>query len=90
MLIPVSVTALAEVVGKVITGTGVAASLRPRQYYRVPKETLETFLDDIEQLTNFFVIEFQRILFAENVPVTIAVGLLLVHTLDLASLRDRD
>ena len=51
-----------------------AASLRPRRYYRVPKETLETFLDDVEQLINFFVIEFQRILFAENVTVTVGVS----------------
>ncbi len=54
-------------------GTGVAASFRPRKYYRVPKETLETFLDDIEQLINFFVIEFQRILFAENPAATVGV-----------------
>lgn len=54
-------------------GTGVTASFRPRKYYRVPKETLETFLDDVEQLINFFVIEFQRILFAENVGATVAV-----------------
>ena len=54
-------------------GTGVAASFRPRKYYRVPKETLEIFLDDIEQLINFFVIEVQRILFAENVAVTVGV-----------------
>ena len=67
------VTALAEIAGKIIVGTGVAASFRPRRYYRVPKETLETFLDDVEQLINFFVIEFQRILFAENVPATVAV-----------------
>lgn len=67
------VTALAEIAGKIIMGTGVTASFRPRRYYRVPKETLETFLDDVEQLINFFVIEFQRILFAENVPATVAV-----------------
>ena len=54
-------------------GTGVTASFRPRKYYRVPKETLETFLDDVEQLINFFVIEFQRILFAENPAATVAV-----------------
>lgn len=59
-------------------GTGLATSFRPRRYYRVPKETLETFLDDIEQLVNFFVIEFQRILFAENIAATVAVCIL-VH-----------
>ena len=54
-------------------GTGVASSMRPRKYYKIPKETLESTLDDLEQLINFFVIEFQRILWAENVPVTVAV-----------------
>jgi hypothetical protein len=67
------VTALAEILGKIVMGHGVAASFRPHRYYKVPKETLETFLDDIEQLINFFVIEFQRILFAENPAATVAV-----------------
>lgn len=68
-----TVTALAEIAGKVLMGTGVTASFRPRKYYRVPKETLETFTDDMEQLINFFVIEFQRVLFAENPAVTVGV-----------------
>jgi hypothetical protein len=68
-----SVTAAAEIAGKFIMGNGVASSFRPRKYYRVPKETLETFLDDVEQLINFFIIEFQRVLFAENVAATVAV-----------------
>ena len=68
------VTALAEITGKFIMGKGVASSFRPRRYYKIPKETLEASLDDLEQLINFFVIEFQRILFAENPIVTIAVS----------------
>ena len=56
-------------------GTGVASSMRPRKYYKLQKETLEATLEDLEQLINFFVIEFQRILFAESVPATIAVSL---------------
>jgi Reticulon len=73
MLIAALVTALAEIMGKFVMGTGVTASFRPRRYYRVPKETLETFLDDVEQLINFFVIEFQRVLFAENPAATVGV-----------------
>lgn len=72
-LLTTVVTALAEILGKFVVGTGVTTSLRPRKYYRVPKETLETFLDDVEQLINFFIIEFQRILFAENPAATVAV-----------------
>lgn len=55
-------------------GTGFATSVRPRKYYKISKETMESSLDDIEQLVNFFVIEAQRILFAENVAVTGAVS----------------
>ncbi|KAH0145218.1 hypothetical protein KCU86_g23068, partial [Aureobasidium melanogenum] len=44
---------------------------RPRKYYTIPRETLEASLDDVEQLINFFVIEFQRIMFGENVFVTV-------------------
>lgn len=69
------VTALAEVTGKFVMGKGVASSFRPRRYYKIPKETLEASLDDLEQLINFFVIEFQRILFAENPIVTITVSM---------------
>ncbi len=55
-------------------GRGVATTFRPRQYYKIPKETLEATLDDADQLINFFVIEFQRILFAENPAMTILVS----------------
>ena len=48
--------------------------MRPRKYYTIPRETLEAALEDVEQLINFFVIEFQRIVFAENVYATVAVS----------------
>lgn len=66
-------TALAEVAGKVALGNGLTSSVRPKTYYTIRKESLERFLDDVEQLINFVVIEFQRILFAENIWVTVAV-----------------
>ena len=80
------VAAAAEVAGKLVLSRGLTSSFRPRKYYTIPKETLEASLEDVEQLINFFVIEFQRILFAENVIVTIAVGL---FTFILSSLTDR-
>ncbi|MCJ1483095.1 hypothetical protein MMC06_003261 [Schaereria dolodes] len=64
--------AAAEVAGKLVLSRGLASSFRPRKYYTIPRESLETCLGDVEQLINFFVIEFQRILFAENVMHTIA------------------
>jgi hypothetical protein len=51
------------------------ATFRPKRYYTIPRESLESALEDVEQLINFFVIELQRILFAENVLVTFAVRL---------------
>lgn len=65
-------TAAAEVGGKLILGTGLTSSFRPRRYYTIPRETLEATLDDAEQFINFFVIESQRLLFAERPAATIA------------------
>ncbi len=67
------VMAAAEVAGKTLMGQGFASKLRPQKYYTVPRETLESVMEDLVELANFFVIEFQRIVFAENVYVTIGV-----------------
>jgi len=65
------ITAAAEIAGKTVLGDGLATRMRPRKYFVIPKESLERFLDDVEQLLNFFVIEFQRVLFAENIWATL-------------------
>ena len=57
---------------------GLASSFRPKRYYTIPREALESSLEDVEQLINFFVIEFQRVLFAENPLHTVAVSFLLL------------
>lgn len=67
-----TVTAAAEVAGKVVLDRGLASHMRPRKYYTIRRETLDAVMDDFEQLLNFFVIESQRIVFAENVYATIA------------------
>ncbi|KAK8042659.1 Reticulon-domain-containing protein [Apiospora phragmitis] len=61
------VTVLAEVAGKAILHQGLATQLRPRKYYTIPRETLDSMIGDVHELINFFVIEAQRIFFAENV-----------------------
>lgn len=68
------VTAAAEIAGHIALGEGFATKMRPRKYYTIPRETLESVLGDVEQLINFFVIEFQRILFAENIFATLTVS----------------
>lgn len=69
----ITVTASLEIAGKLLFDNGLASRMRPRKYYTVSKESLATSLDDMEQLVNFFVIEAQRVLFAENIYATIAV-----------------
>ncbi|KAH8884749.1 hypothetical protein GQ53DRAFT_829434 [Thozetella sp. PMI_491] len=69
------ITVAAEVAGKTLLNSGLASQLRPRQYYTVPRATLDALLGDVHELINFFVIESQRILFAENVWASIAVAL---------------
>ncbi|OQO10206.1 hypothetical protein B0A48_04563 [Cryoendolithus antarcticus] len=66
------ITAAAEIAGQMAFGQGFATKMRPKKYYTIPRETLESVLGDVEQLVNFFVIEFQRIIFAENVYATLA------------------
>lgn len=65
-------TAAVEIAGQTILRQGIASSFRPRRYYTIPKETHEAVLEDVSQLVDFFLIEFQRVLFAENVVHTVA------------------
>lgn len=68
-----AITIAAEVAGKALMNNGFATQLRPRKYYTVPKETLDAVIGDVHELINFFVIEAQRILFAENIAASGAV-----------------
>ncbi|RMD40224.1 hypothetical protein DV735_g4907, partial [Chaetothyriales sp. CBS 134920] len=70
--VTLGVVTLSELASKAVLGSSVASSFRPRRYYTIPKETLEATLEDVQHLVNFFVIETQRIVFAENIPVTAA------------------
>lgn len=69
-----SAIAAAEMAGKFIFDNGLASQMRPKKYYTIPRESLERSLEDIEQLINFFVIEIQRIVFAENIYKTAGVS----------------
>ena len=74
LYIVLGITAAAEAAGKFILGQGVASNMRPKRYYTIPRETLESVMEDVTELANFFVIEFQRVVFAENIGVTVAVS----------------
>ncbi|KAK3687347.1 Reticulon-domain-containing protein [Podospora appendiculata] len=61
------ITIAAEIAGKALLNNGFATQLRPRKYYTVSRESLDAMIGDVNELINFFVIESQRILFAENI-----------------------
>ncbi|KAL6860159.1 hypothetical protein ACO1O0_004185 [Amphichorda felina] len=67
-----SVTVAAEVVGKFLFNNGFATQLRPRKYMTVSRETIDCLAGDAYELINFVVIESQRILYVESVPVSVA------------------
>ena len=67
------ITVSAEAIGKFLLNKGLATSFRPRQYYTVSRETLESWMGDLTELINFVVIESQRILFVENISASFGV-----------------
>ncbi|ERS95076.1 cwl1 [Sporothrix schenckii 1099-18] len=66
------VTVAAETAGKLVLNKGLASQIRPRTYYTLPRQALDNVLGDVHELLNFFVIEAQRIVYAENVAVSAA------------------
>ena len=69
------ITVAAEVVGKFLFNNGFATQLRPRKYMTVSRETVDCLAGDVYELINFVVIESQRILYVESVPVSVAVSI---------------
>jgi hypothetical protein len=68
------VTVAAEVLGKAILGQGLSSQIRPKKYFTISKSALDNLTGDLHELINFFVIESQRIVFAENVFASSAVS----------------
>lgn len=68
-------TVAAEVAGKTLLNNGLTSQLRPNKYYQLSRETVDTLIGDVHELVNFFFVEAQRILFAENVGASAAVRL---------------
>lgn len=62
-----AVTVLAEATGKALFSKGFTSQIRPKKYYTLPKDSIDRLTSDVHELINFFVIESQRIVFAENV-----------------------
>jgi hypothetical protein len=70
----IGITVAAEAAGKLVLNNGLASQMRPRQYYTIPRQTLDSLIGDVHELINFFVIEAQRILFAENIAASAIAG----------------
>ena len=83
-----TVTAALEIAGKLLFDDGLASKMRPRKYWTLSKDSLSASLDDVEQLLNFFIIESQRILFAENIYATVAVSRTLLLLVPFSSIGD--
>lgn len=66
-----SVSAM-EYAGKHFGYKGVVSQMRPRRYYTIPRENIESIFEEIHDFLNFVVVEFQRIVFVENLFTTIA------------------
>lgn len=66
-----SVAAL-EYVGKHLGYKGIVSQMRPRRYYTIPRENIESIFEEIHDFLNFVVVEFQRIVFVENLFTTVA------------------
>ncbi|KAK6346961.1 hypothetical protein TWF696_007056 [Orbilia brochopaga] len=64
-------TAAFEYLGRPTTGTGFMTQVRPQRYYTIPRENLEMVFAEIHEFLNFIVLEFQRVIFVENLTVTI-------------------
>jgi hypothetical protein len=72
--VTLAITVAAEVTGKALFSTGFTSQIRPKKYYTVSKATLDSFMGDLTEIINFFVIESQRVVFAENVFASAAVS----------------
>ncbi|KAF3917364.1 hypothetical protein ABW21_db0202740 [Orbilia brochopaga] len=85
-------TAAFEYLGRPTTGTGFMTQVRPQRYYTIPRENLEMVFAEIHEFLNFIVLEFQRVIFVENLTVTITsfvfslVGYFLVKFMPIWSL----
>jgi len=60
-----------EFLGSHLFNQSLVSQMRPKPYFEIPKDSLVRFAGDFCQFINVFVLEFQRVLFAENVWVTV-------------------
>lgn len=69
--------AFLEVAGKPLGAKGIVSSMRPKRYYTIPRDSVEKLFSEAHDLTNFFLLEFQRVVYVEDVFATGVVSILL-------------
>ncbi|CAZ83119.1 unnamed protein product [Tuber melanosporum] len=60
-----------EIASKPFGTRGFISSIRPKPYYTIPRDSLDRLFGELHDLLNFFALEFQRVLFAENIFATV-------------------
>lgn len=72
---------VAEWAGRMLGGPGfVTQYVRPRRYMVVPREKVDYLYNETHEFLNFFVLEFQRLLYTENPFATFVVCKLMQGT----------
>jgi hypothetical protein len=72
--IGLGVMSLAEFAGRSFGPNNFVSRMRPRQYKTVPESTLNATLQDVHDLTQYAVVQAQKVIFAEDLEKTFAVG----------------
>jgi len=62
--------------GRLLGYKGAVSQIRPRRYYMIPRESVESIFEEIHDFLNFVVVEFQRIVYVENIFTTVAAFLI--------------
>lgn len=69
--------AFLEVAGKPLGAKGIISSMRPKRYYTIPRDSVEKLFNEFHDLSNFFLLEFQRVVYVEDIFATGVVSILL-------------
>lgn len=59
-----------EAAGKPLGYRGLISGMRPRRYHTIPRENVESIFEELHDFLNFVVVEFQRIVYVENIFTT--------------------
>jgi gas vesicle protein len=70
--IGLGVMSLAEFAGRSFGPNNFVSRMRPRQYKTVPESTLNATLQDVHDLTQYAVVQAQKVIFAEDLEKTFA------------------